>query len=94
MTPQFGHAAAVAAPNQAQAPWDDTGENTTDNQVLAPTQPMKKRCYFCGGPYPNRSICPSRNTVCNKCDKKGHFARACLSWTTASKTTSAAVLDS
>nr|XP_037273151.1 uncharacterized protein LOC119165061 [Rhipicephalus microplus] len=34
-------------------------------------------CEFCGrAPHP-RSSCPARNSVCNSCKRKGHFAEVC-----------------
>lgn len=101
---QLVHTAAVVTPDHAQVPGDDAVKDrpmcesceTTENQVLAATLSMKKRCYFCGGPYHSRTICPARESTCNKCDKKGRCARACLSKTSASagKKTMATVFDS
>ena len=36
-----------------------------------------KRCYFCGNSIHNRRNCPVRNCVCDKCGKKGHYAKVC-----------------
>ena len=37
-----------------------------------------KRCYFCGSPYHKRSRCPARDVTCHTCQKKGHYARVCM----------------
>ena len=36
-------------------------------------------CYFCGNNRHPRSKCPAREVDCNKCGKKGHFAKVCKS---------------
>jgi len=38
-----------------------------------------KRCYSCGRPYHKRSRCPARDVTCHTCQKKGHYARVCMS---------------
>ena len=39
-----------------------------------------KGCFFCGAiPYHRRMYCPAREAVCNKCTKKGHYAKVCQS---------------
>ena len=38
-----------------------------------------KSCYFCGRPYHKRSRCPARDVTCHICQKKGHYARVCMS---------------
>ena len=42
-----------------------------------PTSPRK--CGFCGYEYHVRSACPAKETTCNTCDKRGHWARVCRS---------------
>ena len=32
--------------------------------------PEKSKCYFCGGSYHNRRVCPARDACCNNCNKK------------------------
>jgi len=36
-----------------------------------------KKCYFCGLKYHQRSRCPAREAVYNKCLKIGHYQRVC-----------------
>ena len=36
-------------------------------------------CFFCGQSRHPRSSCPARESVCNKCGKKGHFGKVCKS---------------
>lgn len=43
-------------------------------------QPSRKSCSFCGGQWHTElSKCPARGKTCDKCGKKNHFAKACLS---------------
>ena len=37
------------------------------------------KCFFCGNARHPRSKCPAREATCNKCHKKGHFAKVCRS---------------
>ncbi|XP_071836380.1 uncharacterized protein [Apostichopus japonicus] len=37
------------------------------------------KCFFCGYAKHPRSRCPARDETCNKCDKRGHFAKVCQS---------------
>ena len=37
------------------------------------------KCFFCGNARHPRSKCPARDVTCNKCHKKGHFAKVCRS---------------
>ena len=37
------------------------------------------KCFFCGNARHPRSKCPAREVTCNKCHKKGHFAKVCRS---------------
>jgi hypothetical protein len=39
----------------------------------------KNKCFFCGNSYHPRHKCPARDVECNKCGKKGHFSKVCLS---------------
>ena len=39
----------------------------------------KSYCYFCGRTNHPRLRCPARNSICHKCNKKGHFASVCKS---------------
>ena len=40
----------------------------------------KQTCYFCGNLRHARANCPARDVTCNKCKKKGHFAKVCKSY--------------
>ena len=37
------------------------------------------KCFFCGNARHPRAKCPARDAICNKCQKKGHFAKVCRS---------------
>ena len=37
------------------------------------------KCFFCSLPRHPRVKCPAREAICHKCQKKGHFAKACPS---------------
>ena len=43
------------------------------------TSSQAKTCFQCGGSYPHTKVCPAKTKTCNKCQKKGHFARCCRS---------------
>ena len=36
-------------------------------------------CKYCGHGNHARSKCPARNSTCNNCGKRGHYAKVCLS---------------
>ena len=54
------------------------GAFAQDSDLSAATFSSKK-CYFCGNNLRNRRICPARNSNCNNCGKKGHYAKVCKS---------------
>ena len=42
---------------------------------------QKKDCFKCGNAFSGNHLaqCPARDKICNKCTKRGHFARLCKS---------------
>ena len=40
---------------------------------------VREKCYFCGNNKHARKLCPARDAVCYKCQKRGHFAKICRS---------------
>ena len=38
----------------------------------------KDQCSYCGGEYHHRDQCFAKDKTCQKCKKKGHFARMCI----------------
>ena len=50
---------------------------------------MSKLYLFCDRFHHIRSICPARNAICYKCQKKGHFSNVCKSKSV--KTTNASI---
>ncbi|XP_064082940.1 uncharacterized protein LOC135198951 [Macrobrachium nipponense] len=67
MLPHVGHTAAVVTPDHAliaddhvkSGPTSESCEVTAGNQVLAATLSMKRKCFFCGGPYHIRAVSSS-----------------------------------
>ena len=49
-------------------------DSTQLNSTLAATD---LKCFFCGNTKHPRTKCPARDAICNKCQKKGHFAKVC-----------------
>ena len=44
------------------------------------TQPKSKRlCYYCGGSFQPRNLCPARERSCHNCGKQGYYAEVCRS---------------
>ena len=41
------------------------------------THEEQKKCFNCGGDWPNASGCPAKHHRCVKCKKKGHFEAVC-----------------
>ena len=86
-TPPIAHVAAILPePNQQlmadqQQPLvaEEPAESHEDSTVAA-VYPAKRNCFFCGSNFIHvRKTCPARNASCNKCRKKGHFAKVCRS---------------
>ena len=59
---------------------------TTTTVVAAASSPKSKksqpptneRCFWCGGHRHLRSSCPAKNSICSKCQVKGHWSSACM----------------
>ena len=49
------------------------------SQTRTPTPPNSGRrsCIFCGGTENPRNSCPAKNSTCDKCSSRGHFAKVC-----------------
>ena len=59
-------------------------ENTTnisdvESESVLVASARKAKCFFCGLLRHPRSKCPTREAVCHKCQKKGHFSKVCRS---------------
>ena len=56
-----------------------TGGTEDEKDSIAAANPGRNTCYFCGNNRHPRKNCPAREGFCNKCEKKGHFAKVCQS---------------
>jgi len=48
------------------------------NPVLAASS-NSRCCYWCGGKIHSKATCPAKNSICNNCSRRGHWATVCLS---------------
>ena len=88
---------SVTASSSSEFPQNEVLEdkNTSTGQTLyAASHSKTRKCFYCGAPYHNRSRCPARNADCNRCGKKGHFAKVCLSKKTPPPNAVASLTDS
>ena len=60
-------------------------------QILRLRRQRLMASAFCGYSQHQRSKCPARDAVCNKCHKKGHYAKVCQSSSVFNSATSASV---
>ena len=74
---------SIAGPSTGD---DNAGQEV--NQTKTMRNPGKGRsmisgqkCYNCGFEFPHQGACPAKETTCNKCQRKGHYARVCKSST-------------
>lgn len=68
--------------------YSDLNSDSLDN--VASMSRKSYSCFFCGGNQKHpRTSCPARESTCNKCSKKGHWAKVCKSKDTAGKTSAA-----
>lgn len=69
------------------------GSKSTDEDCVsnfpAISAAVNSKCFFCGYSKHPRSSCPAREAMCNKCHKKGHFAKVCRSSQTTNSATTA-----
>ena len=56
-----------------------SGEDSSTSDSSATSAAVSSKCFFCGYSKHPRSKCPAREAVCNKCQKRGHYAKACRS---------------
>lgn len=62
-----------SVPDDSSAPFE--------RSALAATYTTIKKCFYCGGPSHVCNRCLAHEATCNKCAKKGRFARVCKSRT-------------
>ena len=72
--PQPVTTAATASEIVHQNQVDSQVDSTHSDSILAAANP---KCFFCGNSKHPRSKCPARDVICNKCQKRGHFAKVC-----------------
>ncbi|KRY47238.1 hypothetical protein T03_11670 [Trichinella britovi] len=71
----------------AAAANDENNDRLSESPgVVAATR--NPRCFFCGRSKHPRFQCPAREATCNKCGKKGHYAKVCRSSVSSSTTAS------
>ena len=52
---------------------------STKNNVSIIASKKHFTCYFCGeSKWHLRSRCPTKNEICDFCEKVGHYAKCCL----------------
>ena len=72
-----GFPASTEAPGVTASRQTSGAPTSVGNSLAAAVTPNK--CFFCGDLFHNRRNCPARNCYCNKCGKKGHYAKVCKS---------------
>ncbi len=72
--PQPFNAAAVAVSPETTSPESSQSDPNLLASTLTTSSP---KCFFCGNAKHPRAKCPARDAVCNRCQKKGHFAKVC-----------------
>ena len=72
--PQPVTTAATASEIVHQNQVDSQVDSTHSDSTLAAANP---KCFFCGNSKYPGSKCPARDVICNKCQKRGHFAKVC-----------------
>ena len=70
--PQSVNAATLAPEMTTQN--STQADSAQSDSTLAATDP---KCFSCGNSKHSRSKSPARDTICNKCQKRGHFAKVC-----------------
>ena len=54
-------------------------EELPASDLPATSAAVDTKCFFCGYSKHPRLKCPARDAICNKCQKKGHYAKVCRS---------------
>ena len=72
----------VSLPYQTNSITGDVPTHQGNKETVVPlsaAQSTNELCYFCGKRRHPRTKCPAREVDCNKCGKRGHFAKVCKS---------------
>ncbi|XP_068733036.1 uncharacterized protein [Montipora capricornis] len=64
--------------NKQQATNNPPARNRNEGYIKEPSK-NDRPCFWCGRQSHDRKYCPARDTICNNCNKKGHFQSVCLS---------------
>ena len=52
-------------------------QSSSNNRTSNPMHSNALKCYFCGYDMHPRKRCPARDSTCDKCQRRGHFAKVC-----------------
>ena len=87
-TPGFSGVSTTGRRNHQHGmmPKGQQGSGDGGSSTSKPSYADAKVCMTCGGAW-HQSLydCPATNAVCQLCDKKGHYAKCCPTFTSAKK---------
>ncbi|KRY46189.1 Retrovirus-related Pol polyprotein from transposon 17.6 [Trichinella britovi] len=81
-------------PETVAAAANDENNDCLSESPGVVTAARNPRCFFCGRSKHPRFQCPAREATCNKCGKKGHFAKECRSSVSSSTSASLSTITS
>ena len=69
----------VTNPTAAATKFNRYNRGRTTPNSSRPPQSSSTSCYYCGYDYHPRFKCPARDSICGKCNRKGHYMKVCMS---------------